>query len=82
MFFNKKGANSGGSDSNIYIDCQPVNEEGHLLVQEGSNSSSSGNLEPIDVNKLMPFVYIFIGAGVAYGIIYTARKIFKKLKNE
>lgn len=84
VFFNKKGANADGlGDSNIYIDCQPVNEEGQILVQEGSTSSSSnGNLEPIDVEKLMPFVYIFIGIGVAYGIIYSARKLFKKLKNE
>ena len=32
VFFNKKGANTDGlGDSNIYIDCQPVNEEGQIL---------------------------------------------------
>jgi len=34
------------------------------------------------VEKLMPFVYIFIGVGVAYGIVYSAKKLFKKLKSE
>ena len=28
LFYNKNGANSKGNDGNIYIDCQPVNEEG------------------------------------------------------
>jgi carbonic anhydrase len=85
LFYNKNGANSKGNDGNIYIDCQPVNEEGELLIQEGpggvnTNTSSMG--PNVTMEQIEPFLYVLIGIVVASGIVYGGRYVFKKLKSE
>lgn len=85
VFYNKNGANSKGNDDNIYIDCQPVNEEGELLVQEGPNgaNTNTGTMGPtVAMEQLEPFFYVIIGIIVASGIVYGGKWIFKKLKKE
>lgn len=85
LFYNKNGANSKGNDSNIYIDCQPVNEEGELLIQEGPggiNTNTSTMGPNVTMEQIQPFLYILLGIAVASGIVYGGRYVFKKLKSE
>lgn len=85
LFYNKNGANSRGNDDNIYIDCQPVDEEGKLLVQEGPggvNTNTSTMGPNISMEQLEPFLYIILGVVVASGIVYGGKYIFKKMKKE
>ena len=79
VFFNEKGPNLGdGENDDIYIDCQPVNEEGVLLVDEGKHSGSSDgddnwwSWENIKKSK----IFILI---VALLIVIVAVKIFRFL---
>ena len=86
VFFNKKGANSKQNEDNIYIDCQPVNESGELLVQQNADgttttdTSSSGG--DINIEELKPFFVVIIGLGVAVGLSYGWSSIIKKMNNE
>ena len=42
LFYNKDGANSKENNRDqIYIDCQPVNEEGELLINESSGEAKT-----------------------------------------
>jgi len=85
VFYNKNGANSSNNDDNIYIDCQPVNEEGELLVQEGpggTNTDTSTMGPSITMEQIEPFLYVIIGIIVASGIVYGGKYIFKKLRKE
>lgn len=86
LFYNKKGANSKQNGNDIYIDCQPVNESGQLLVQEGpdgtTNTDTSSMGGEIDMEKLQPFLYVALALGIAAGISYTWGYIVKKLKKE
>jgi carbonic anhydrase len=85
IFYNKNGANSKGNDDNIYIDCQPVNEDGEILVQEGPNgaNTNTSTMGPtVTMEKIEPFLYVFIGIIVAYGIVSGGKYIFKKLRKE
>lgn len=82
LFFNKDGANSRTKNRDqIYIDCQPVNEDGELLVNESSSSSSdSSNNESIDWDKFKPFLYILLAIIIAIGISKGVKLIFSKMK--
>ena len=82
FFYNKNGANSKGQDDNIYIDCQPVNEDGQLLVQEGTSvqtsqsAKSSGlGIEGVDDGYQM-LEGLLIGAILVYGIVF----VFKRMR--
>jgi carbonic anhydrase len=84
VFYNKNGANSNSNDDNIYIDCQPVNAEGEILVHEGPNGSSTdtSSMGPsINMEQIEPFLYIIIGLAVAYGIVYGGKYVFKKIRS-
>ncbi len=84
-FYNiKGGVNSLDEDNNdqIYIDCQPVNEKGEILVDgKGNSKSDSLGFEGIDFEEIQPFLYVIggiIGAiAIAYGINYFMN-MFKK----
>jgi len=85
VFYNKKGANSKQNGDDIYIDCQPVDANGQILVQEGpggtnTNTSSMGG--EIDMEKLEPFLYVILALGLAVGISYAWDYVVKKLKKE
>jgi membrane-associated HD superfamily phosphohydrolase len=82
FFYNKNGANSKGQDDNIYIDCQPVNEEGQLLVQEGTSvqttqsaKSSGPGIEAVDDGYQM-LEGLLIGAILVYGLVF----VFKRMR--
>jgi carbonic anhydrase len=82
VFHNKNGANSKSNDDNIYIDCQPVNSEGEILVQTGPDGSSSINTSPNNtLEQIEPLLYVLLGLSVAYGIVYGGRYIFKKMRS-
>ena len=74
FFYNKNGANSRGNDDNIYIDCQPVDEAGNILVQEGPGgvNTNTGTMGP----------YVILGLVVASGIVYGGKYLFKKMRKE
>ena len=85
FFYNKNGANSRGNDDNIYIDCQPVDENGKLLVQEGPDgvNTNTGTMGPaISMEQLEPFLYVLLGIVVASGIVYGGKYLFKKMRKE
>jgi carbonic anhydrase len=85
FFYNKNGANSRGNDDNIYIDCQPVDENGKLLVQEGPDgvNTNTGTMGPaVTMEQLEPFLYVLLGIVVASGIVYGGKYLFKKMRKE
>ena len=59
-FYNKNGANSKGNDDNIYIDCQPVNESGQILVQEEGTKEQSTGYNFTD-EQMKTLLYILLG---------------------
>jgi len=82
-FYNKNGANSKNNGDEIFIDCQPVNSEGELLVNiDGSNVSTAGMAPDFDFEKITPYLYVIIGAITAYGIVYAAKTLFIKLRKQ
>lgn len=81
LFFNKDGANSRlNNRDQIYIDCQPVNENGELLVNQSSDSSSDSNSESVDWEKIKPFLYILLAIIIAIIISKAVKFIFSKMK--
>lgn len=86
FFYNKKGANLTNADDNIYIDCQPVDEEGNLYINENTNQSATNENGKIDIDidfeKIEPFMYVFVGLIVASVILYGGKYLLKKLKKE
>jgi len=85
FFYNKNGANSRGSDDNIYIDCQPVDEAGNILVQEGPSgtNTNTGTMGPnVTMEQIAPFLYVILGIVVASGIVYGGKYLFKKMRKE
>lgn len=78
LFFNKDGANSRENNRDqIYIDCQPVNEDGELLVNELTGKASINEVVWCDVK---PFMYIILAAIVAIGITKATTYLFSKMK--
>ena len=79
VFYNKNGANSKNSSDDIFIDCQPVDSDGNILVDmnmvEGKSSSSDSD-SGIDFEKIAPYLYTLIGLAVGYIIIYIAQYLF------
>ena len=63
-----------------YIDCQPVNENGELLVNQSSDSSSDSNSESVDWEKIKPFLYILLAIIIAIIISKAVKFIFSKMK--
>jgi carbonic anhydrase len=81
LFINKNGANAKLNDKDkIFIDCQPVNESGELLINETTGESSSSGTEELDMEKLKPFFYVIIAIGVAIVISKGVTLLFKKMK--
>ena len=82
LFYNKKGANISTKGDDIYIDCQPVGDDGQLLVNESVTGSSmtSGKNTDIDMEKIEPFLYLIGGLFVAVGISYGVNYLFTKFK--
>jgi carbonic anhydrase len=84
LFYNKDGANSRENNRDkIYIDCQPVNEDGELLVNETSGESSdsgSNNNVTLEWEKIKPFMFIIIAVVGAVGITKAASYLFNKMK--
>lgn len=79
-FYNKNGANSKNNSDEIFIDCQPVNSEGELLVNVNDSNVSTVSSPQVDFEKLSPYLYAIIGAIAAYGIVYAAKTLFTKLR--
>jgi len=84
IFYNSKGPNSQGSGNDeIYIDCQPVNEEGSILVSEnnGKGSNSDGTHDtPVNISEILstPGSMVIIGLIIGYIIIKLITYIFNK----
>jgi len=81
LFFNKNGANSRKNNNQIYIDCQPVNEEGEVLVNESTGEVVDSD-EENDINweKIKPFLIILLALIIGIGITKVATIILKKFK--
>jgi carbonic anhydrase len=84
LFYNKDGANANENKSDeIYIDCQPVNEYGEVLVNSSGEVANSSDFSgEIDMDKIKPFLYVFAAIVVAYGISKGVKILFNKLKKE
>lgn len=85
FFYNKNGANTNGADlDNIYIDCQPVNEEGELIVQEGpySTNTNTSNMYPtMDFGQINNIVTILVVTALSGGLIFGGWYLLKKLRS-
>lgn len=79
-FYNKNGANAKNNSDEIFIDCQPVNSEGEILVNMNQSNESSYTTPEFDFEKISPYLYVIIGAIAAYGIVYVAKTLFTKLR--
>ena len=80
LYFNKDGANSRENNRDqIYIDCQPVNEDGQLLVNQSTGESSSNDSDDA-WEKVKPFMFIIFAIIGAVGISKGATYIFNKMK--
>ena len=82
FFYNKNGANSGGNDDNIYIDCQPVNDEGQILVPEGTTTTTTTDnpyFDMIEDDIGRSIVGLLVGLVIAYGFIKLFEGIRKKM---
>tara|TARA_R110002074_G_scaffold321051_9_gene491543 strand:- start:9095 stop:10048 length:954 start_codon:yes stop_codon:yes gene_type:complete len=81
VFYNKNGANSKNSNDDIFIDCQPVDSGGNILVDmnmaDGNSSSSESDNIGIDFEKLAPYLYTLLGLAVGYIIYYLAMYLFE-----
>jgi carbonic anhydrase len=82
IFYNSTGPNSTGSDE-IYIDCQPVNEDGSILVSE--NNGKGLNVEHhegpnINISGILssPAGMIIIGLIIGYIIIKIINYLISK----
>ena len=84
LFYNKKGANISTKGDDIYIDCQPVGENGQLLVNESVSGSSmtSGANTDINMEQIEPFLYVVGGLILAAGISYGVNYLFTKFKKD
>jgi len=84
-FYNKNGSNvSSGENDDIYIDCQPVGEDGQVLVNEtitGKSLTSGGNMN-VNMEEIEPFLYVIGGLILALGISYGVNHLFKKFKKD
>jgi hypothetical protein len=80
LFFNKNGANMSKKTDDIYIDCQPVGEDGQILVNE--NMSGVSTTSDMDMEKIEPFLYIIGGIVIAVGISYGINYLLKKFKKD
>jgi len=82
LFYNKDGANSRENNRDqIYIDCQPVNEDGELLVNDSTGeAASSGSDNNETLEKIKPFLFIIIAVVGAVGITKAATYLFNKMK--
>jgi|TARA_B110000967_G_scaffold143752_1_gene147042 carbonic anhydrase len=78
VFYNEKGANSNNNDDTIYIDCQPVNSSGELLVQEGAISKDGYSADSADLAQLESVGYIILVGIIAYGVIWGSNYLLKK----
>ena len=78
VFYNEKGANSKNNDDTIYIDCQPVDSTGEILVQEGAIASMDG--PSVALEQLESIGYIILVAVVAYGIMWSGNYLLRKIK--
>jgi hypothetical protein len=80
VFYNKNGANSKNSSDDIFIDCQPVDSDGNILVDmnagEGKSSSSNYSGIEFEFEKIAPYLYTLIGLAVGYIIYYIAIHLF------
>ena len=66
----------------IYIDCQPVGEDGQLLVNENMNGVTTTSDMDMDMEKIETFLYIIGGIALAGGISYGINYLFKKFKKD
>lgn len=78
LFFNKNGANSKNNNDDIYIDCQPVNDSGELIIDQKTDTSSNDETVEMD---LQPYIQIFGAVAVGLLMIYSAKFIFLRKKN-
>ena len=82
IFYNSTGPNSTGSDE-IYIDCQPVNEDGSILVSENNGKGLNDEQQEgpnINISGILssPVGMIIIGLIIGYIIIKIINYLISK----
>ena len=80
VFYNENGpANS--KKENIYIDCQPTNEEGEIYTPLDNKSNTTNifeNLEKIDKNKKYIAIFkVLLGLFIMFIILWVAKTIME-----
>jgi carbonic anhydrase len=74
-YWNETGTKSNGfaGDGQIYIDCQPVGEEGEIIYKEQSAPPSGTK---VNLDWIYAFLYILIGAVIMYVGVKLLRLMF------
>lgn len=82
LYINKKGVKTNMTDD-IYIDCNPVDAEGNILVDESEKhgGSSAGFGSGISFEKMEPYLYIVLGLAIAIGIERAMRYVLNKARD-
>lgn len=80
LYINKKGVSTGLNDD-IYIDCNPVDSDGNILVDETSKASHAGFSTGMSFEKMEPYLYIILGLAIAIGIERAMRYVLNKARD-
>lgn len=76
-YWNEMGTKNNGfaGDGQIYIDCQPVGEEGEIIYKEQSAPSGT----KVNLEWIYAFLYVIIGAVIMYLGVTLLRTMFRLL---
>jgi carbonic anhydrase len=82
LYLNKKGVKTNMTDD-IYIDCNPVDAEGNILVDESEKNggSSAGFGSGMSFEKIEPYLFIILGLAIAIGIERAMRYVLNKARD-
>jgi len=83
LYINKKGVKTTNMTDDIYIDCNPVDAEGNILVDESEKhgGSSAGFGSGVSFEKMEPYLYIILGLAIAIGIERAMRYVLNKARD-
>jgi len=76
-YWNEMGTKNNGfaGDGQIYIDCQPVGEEGEIIYKEQSAPTGTN----VNLDWIYAFLYVIIGAVIMYLGVTLLRTMFRLL---
>lgn len=83
LYFNKEGVTKSSGSDNIYIDCQPVDESGEVIVPNSSSSSSTSSSGSFDISGLFknPVFLVILGLIGGFILLKLIKLVFTKIES-